>query len=158
MLTSLGLSNIKTYIQSGNVVFHDGYVRTADLTLLSQKIGAAIAKSHGFTPQVLVLTRPELAAAAASNPFPEAEREPKTLLLFFLASKPEHPDIDLLERLQTAEERFRLTEAVFYLHAPAGIGRSKLAAKVEKALGVPLTARNWQTVSKLLSLSAALTD
>ena len=66
--------------------------------------------------------------------------------------------MDLLERLQTGEEHFRLTEAVFYLHAPAGIGRSKLAAKVEKALGVSPTARNWQTVSKLLSLSAALTD
>ena len=146
---NLGLSNVKTYIQSGNVVFQSEYAKT----LLPEKIAAAVTESHGFTPKVLILTQQELADAAASNPFLKAEHELKTLHLFFLAAKPDNPDIDILERLKTATERFKLTETVFYLHAPDGIGRSKLAAKVEKALGISATARNWQSVQKILSLA-----
>jgi len=54
--------------------------------------------------------------------------------------------------LKSPREDFRLIQQVFYLHAPDGIGRSKLAEKVEKNLGVPATARNWNTVSKLLAM------
>ena len=63
----------------------------------------------------------------------------------------------LLASIQSRTEDFRLVERVFYMYAPDGIGRSKLAAKVEKALGVPVTARNWNTVSKLLAMVHNLT-
>jgi uncharacterized protein (DUF1697 family) len=76
--------------------------------------------------------------------------EGKSLHFFFLASTPAKPDLDALAKLKSSSEEFKLGKNVFYLHAPDGIGRSKLAAKVEKALGVPATARNWNTVSKLM--------
>jgi len=105
--------------------------------------------------QVLLLTPRRLARAASANPFPEAERDPAKLGLYFLAEQPRRPDLELLEGLRSGAERFALKRDVFYLHAPNGIGRSKLAAKVEKALGVAATARNWRTVAKLLELARA---
>ncbi len=56
--------------------------------------------------------------------------------------------------LRSASESYQLIGRVFYLHAPEGVGRSKLAANVEKALGVPVTARNWRSVNAILSLAA----
>ncbi len=55
--------------------------------------------------------------------------------------------------LQSGRERYQLDDGVFYLHAPDGIGRSKLAARAERALGVATTARNWQSVEKIMALT-----
>ena len=67
--------------------------------------------------------------------------------------EPERPDLDGLEGIKGDRERFVLGEGVFYLHAPDGIGRSRLAAKAEKLLGVPATARNWRTVRKVMDMA-----
>jgi len=91
--------------------------------------------------------------AMASNPFPAAESEPKTLHLYFLASAPQNPDLKMLDSLKKADEQFKLIDNVFYLHTPDGIGRSKLAERAEKALGVAATARNWRTVSKIMAMA-----
>lgn len=151
LLESLDCSDVKTYIQSGNVVF--SHAETGDANL-SQKIGSAIEKRYGFLPRVLLLSAEELQRAAAENPFTAAATEPKTLHLWFLAETPREPDLDGLHKLKAESESFVLTGRTFYLHAPDGIGRSKLAARVEKLLGVTATARNWQTVQKVLELSA----
>ena len=100
--------------------------------------------------------RGELERVMARNPFPEAESDPKTLHLGFLASVPNNPDLDKLETLKSDTERFRLIDTVFYLHAPDGIGRSKLAARAERLLGVPMTDRNWRTVVKLREMANEL--
>ena len=73
-LENLGSQNVKTYIQSGNVVFQS---KEEDASLLSNKIGAAIKKSHGFEPQVLLLELEEMERAVASNPFPAGVLEIK---------------------------------------------------------------------------------
>lgn len=150
VLEGLGLKNVQTYIQSGNVVFQTSANNTREL---ARDIGAAIGKNHQFVPQVFVLTVQELQNALASNPFPDGEADPKSLHLSFLESSPAKPDLEKLASLQSGSERYELAGTVFYLHAPGGIGRSKLAAKVEKALGVSLTARNWRTASAVLSLA-----
>ena len=150
VLEGLGLHNIKTYIQSGNVVFQSEKIDTSGL---SDKISVAINKRHGFTPQVFLLELDELENAIASNPFPEAESEPKTLHLYFLALVPKSPDLKTLEGIKRESERFKLKGKVFYLHAPDGIGRSKLAVQAEKSLGIAVTARNWRTVSKVLAMA-----
>ena len=93
-----------------------------------------------------------MAQAIAANPFPQAEAEPKTLHLYFLTDSPENPDLNRLDQLKRGTEQYRLSDKVFYLYAPDGIGRSKLAEQVEKALGVAATARNWRTVSKVMAL------
>jgi uncharacterized protein (DUF1697 family) len=91
--------------------------------------------------------------AVTSNPYPDAESQPKTLHLTFLASVPRSPDLTTLNRLRRANERFTLEGKVFYLHAPDGVGKSKLFARIEKSLGVPGTARNWRSVCNIKALA-----
>jgi uncharacterized protein (DUF1697 family) len=153
LLEKLELANVKTYIQSGNVVFQS---RRTNLPELAQEIGAAINDSHGFTPQIMLLRQADFATAVSHNPFPEAQDNHKTLHFYFLESIPLNPDLATLESLKTGREQFKLIGTVFYLHAPDGIGRSKLAERVEKALGVAATARNWRTVSKVLEMGTAV--
>jgi uncharacterized protein (DUF1697 family) len=150
---NVGCQDVATYIQSGNAVFQSG---EKDASLLSEKIGAEIKERHGFEPRVLLLASEEMERAMRSNPFPEAESEPKTLHLYFLAAPPESTDLDALEGIKGDRERFVLADGVFYLHAPDGLGRSKLAANVERLLGVPATARNWRTVSKVMEMAEQL--
>ncbi len=148
VLEGLGLQEVKTYIQSGNAVFQSGSTKQ-----LAAEIGTAIRKSHGFEPKVLLLDAAALERAIKANPYPEAEHEPRTLHLNFLASPPSKPDLAGLDRLKTESERYQLEGNVCYLHAPDGIGRSKLAAGMERLLGVPMTSRNWNTVCKLRELA-----
>ena len=150
VLGELGLREVATYIQSGNVVFA---AEQTDKAALVESIREAVHQSHGFAPQVLLLTAEEFAQAAAANPYPEAEEEPKTLHLYFLEESPSNPDLEKLAALKLDNEHFTLINKVFYLHAPDGIGRSKLAAGVEKALGVPVTARNWRSVGRVLEMA-----
>ena len=147
ILARLGCSGVRTYIQSGNVVFDEpdaGEVSPAS-------IAAAIEAQTGIGTRVLTLTVAEFRKAADGNPF--AGEEPRTVHLFFLDAAPGDPDLDAIQALGRGSERWQLTDAVFYLHAPEGVARSKLAAAVERKLGVGATARNWRTVSKLLELA-----
>lgn len=152
LLDSLGCRNVRTYIQSGNAVF-DNPAR--DREKLAQRIAGTIAAERGFEPRVLLVDLPELERVIASNPFVEAEGEPKWLHVGFLESEPETPDLDALDRLRSGRERFELVGRAFYLHTPDGFGTSKLAAQAETLLGVPMTARNWRTVQKARELAAA---
>ena len=151
-LRALGLENVRTYIQSGNAVFE---VTGSVSKTLPVKIAARIEERHGFRPQVLIRSSDELQTAVDANPFPEAESNPKTLHVFFLASEVPSPDVASLDAAKSPSERFVLGDRVFYLHAPNGVARSKLAANTEKYLGVPVTARNWRTVQKLLDMTRA---
>jgi uncharacterized protein (DUF1697 family) len=150
LLEKLGLYSVKTYLQSGNAVFQH---KAEDASQLSSRISAAIKESHGFEPRVFLLELAEMEQVMMSNPFPEAESEPKTLHLYFLAAASQNPDLKTLDSIKQANEQFKLIDKVFYLYAPDGIGRSKLAARVEKSLGVAVTARNWRTVWKLMALA-----
>ncbi|MCB9420500.1 MAG: DUF1697 domain-containing protein [Ardenticatenaceae bacterium] len=151
VLAGLGLENIQTYIQSGNVVFQTDRV---DLAELAVEMGTAVAQSHGFTPKIMLLEAHQLEDAIAANPYPQGESDPKSVHFYFLEAVPAAPDLAALEALKTEREQFQLIDDVFYLYAPDGIGRSKLAERVEKALGVSATARNWRTVSKIMAMIA----
>ena len=153
VLEGLGLKNVKTYIQSGNVVFQSANTNAVEL---SRKITAVIKTKHGIAPQVWLLGTKDLQAAIAANPFSQGEREPKSLHLFFLNAVPRQPDLETLASVKARNEQFKLIKQVFYLHAPDGIGRSKHATKVEKALGVAVTARNWRTVKGIMFIAAAV--
>jgi uncharacterized protein (DUF1697 family) len=97
ILENLGSQSVNTYIQSGNAVFQH---KAESVFELSDRIRAALRESHGFEPQVLLLDVAEMEQAIASNPFPEAETEPKTLHLYFLADPPENPDLKTLDDLK----------------------------------------------------------
>jgi len=150
ILEEIGARNIRTYIQSGNAVFQIADENPAQLPV---QLAAEIKKRHGFEPWVLILGLAALEKAMAENPFPEAEADPVSLHLGFLAAMPTNPDLKKLDSLRTASERFHLSDRVFYLHAPDGVGRSRLAASSEKLLGVPMTDRNWRTVCKIREMA-----
>ncbi|NPV57614.1 MAG: DUF1697 domain-containing protein [Anaerolineae bacterium] len=151
ILNALGAEKVKTYVQSGNVVLQCTPETAADL---AQRLGDEIRARHGFEPHILTLSQAELEKAMANNPFPEAEANPSSLHLGFLADTPSDPKLDKLESLRAESERFRLIDNVFYLHAPEGIGRSKLAANSERLLGAAMTDRNWNTVCKLKEMAS----
>ena len=153
ILAEIGLVNVQTYIQSGNVVCQ---TNRTDLPALSEEISAAIGESHGFVPRILLMGLADLATAVSCNPFPATDEQHKTLHFYFLEAVPTNPDLASLEAIKTETEQFALIDTMFYLHAPEGIGRSKLAAKVERALGVATTARNWRTVSKMMEMGTAV--
>jgi uncharacterized protein (DUF1697 family) len=141
-----GFREVRTYIQSGNVVLKSQEPpggRLADL----------IERHFGFRPAVLVLSAEELRQAADRNPFDKDGG--KKVHLFFCEPEPPQPDFGLLEALKGPAEDYRLSGRVFYLYAPDGIGRSRLAEKIGKALpGTDITARNLNTINKLLEMSA----
>lgn len=149
LLENLGLQNVKTYIASGNVVFQS---HEKNRSQLSSQISAEIKKGHGFAPDVQLLTKEEMEKAIQSNPFPQGEDKPKSLHLFFLAAVPPNPDLEAIDALRAENERFALVDKVFYLHAPDGVGRSKLAEKFGRYINVSMTARNWRTVTKIMEM------
>jgi uncharacterized protein (DUF1697 family) len=149
VLETADFRNIKTYIQSGNAVFQ---ADTKDAAGLAKKIKAAIQRKHAFAPGVIVLRLDEFKHAVASNPYRGADSNPKALHLVFLDSTPQNLDLSAFQKYRARGEEFSLKKRVLYFWGPDGIGRSKLFARIEKLLGVAVTARNWRTVCKLLEL------
>jgi uncharacterized protein (DUF1697 family) len=152
LLEELGCRDVRTYIQSGNVVFQSA---SSDTARLASRLTAAVQKRWGFEPHVLILTRDEFERAAAANPFPQAIDNPKAVHLFFLAERPKAPDLQACAATSIRTERFELKGRVFYLFSPDGFGTSKLATRAERFLGVAATARNWRTVTTLLEMAGA---
>ena len=150
-LEALKLKNVRTYIQSGNVVFD---TEEKNLGSLTTKIAKRIERQHGFRPQVLLIGREELQNAIQANPFPQAVSDPKSLHFFFLEKPAPKANIQALDLAKTPTESYVLKGSVFFLHAPDGIGRSKLAASAERHLGVAATARNYRTVEKIAEMAA----
>jgi uncharacterized protein (DUF1697 family) len=145
-----GCTRVQTYIQSGNVVFF----YASDRDELSEQIVTSINQRFGFSPKLLLLDRDELATVIAANPFADLEHDPKLVHVWFLAETAPRADIVSIDSKLAKSESYALEGNAFYLCAPEGIGRSKLASNVEKFLGVDATARNWRTVNKLQELAA----
>ena len=153
IFATLNYENIKTYIQSGNVVFQSRKkVDNKDAVEISKLVKA----KRGFEPKVLILEAEELKIAISNNPFPTTDG--KALHFYFLESQVNQPNMERLMSVKSESEDFELIQKVFYLYAPLGIGRSKLASEIEKALGIPVSARNWNTVNKIFSLIEKAAD
>ena len=141
ILEALGADNPQSYIQSGNVVI--------DGALSADAIGAAIEAAKGFRPYVLVLSGNTFLDIVAQNPFEAFDG--KLVHIWFTAGAFTF-DQENADRLRADSEALHVGARAVYLHAPEGIGRSKLATKIEKLAGVPCTARNMNTVFKLLEM------
>ena len=149
---SLGLRDPQTYLQSGNVVFRTAGPGNARL---AERIAAAIESAFGFRPEVIVRTRPEMEDAVARNPFSARPGiDPARLLVHFLAADPGQLARERLLAVRTDTEELRLEGRELYIYFPDGMGRSKVwPAAVDRALQVPGTGRNWNTVLKLLEMA-----
>ena len=154
LFIDLGFEEPRSYIQSGNIVFR---ASSRDRGRLTAGIQRAVMAQHGFEPTVLLLDIEALTSSIARNPYPHAEPAPKSLHLYFFAEAPQNPDLEALNQWCSPTEQFALIDAVGYLDAPDGIGRSKLAARVEKLLG-SATARNWRTVTSVLEIANHLEE
>jgi uncharacterized protein (DUF1697 family) len=159
VVMSLGHGDVATYIQSGNVLFSSD---EADTARLAADLEQAIAGTLGIQAGVVVLTRDELAKVARDNPY-ASEPNPKFVHVVFLAADPEPEMPARLAQVQEqaagkgSRDTVQLTGRAVFVHTPDGFGTSELVKLLGKA-GGPMssrgagTARNWATVSKLLTL------
>ena len=148
LLATLGLDKVETYIQSGNAVFTGGPPDAE----LAPALRAAIRAAHGFAPEVFLLRLPAL-QSALDHPFgPEAD--PARIHAVFLADPAPAFEEARLQALRQ-DEAWTLRPGLLLLHTPAGIGRSKLAEALPRALKAPQTARNLKTVAALAAMLAS---
>lgn len=153
-LTALGLTDVQTYIQSGNVVLTAP--RSAP-EALSHKIQTAIAQDFGFEVAVIVRSAEQLGELLKRNPFLESPGvDAASLHVTFLTQTAPQAALHRLEKMAITAEPDRLHHLAqeIYLHCPNGYGRSKLTnTALEKALGLQATTRNWNTLNKLYAMA-----
>jgi len=148
---ALGLTDVKSLLQSGNLVFRGDRQTDAALESLLE---SETAKRLGVSADYVVRSGDELARAVARNPFPkEAKNDPSHLLVMFLKAEPRAKDVDALRVAIKGREIVANDGKQLYLVYPDGIGRSKLTGTmIERTLATKGTARNWNTILKLLAL------
>jgi uncharacterized protein (DUF1697 family) len=143
LFVSLGHADVKSYIQSGNVVFRGTAVDAG-------KLEAAIGKRFGLDTRVILRTHPELEAAAAASPFDTSAH------VIFLDRAPTAAAIEALDPDRSPGDRFSVAGREIYVSFAHGAGRTKLTLDwFERRLGVAGTQRNWNTLLKLIDLTAA---
>ncbi len=149
LFEALGYGDVRTYVQSGNVVFTSS---DEDVAAVARRIEDGITNHLGLRVTVLVRTPDDLAAIVRDNPFSSADLS--RVHVTFLASEPAPERLEEMSAHAIGPDEFRFRHREIYLHTPDGYGRSKLNnAALERWLGVPATTRNWRTVTKLVELS-----
>jgi uncharacterized protein (DUF1697 family) len=142
---SLGMKNVRTYIQSGNIVFESN--RTDE----APRLADAIAKEFNVKTFAVIRTREDLEQLTASNPYPT--QDPKKVVVVFLTATPSPEAIAAVEAMQITPEQITFQNREMIIYFPNGQGVSKLPiAKIERTLKVAGTGRNWNTVQALLAL------
>ena len=151
LLTELGCSEVKTYIQSGNVVYKAGRALAGRLPKLIEE---AIGKRFGLRVPVVVRTEGELRAIAANNPFLRAGGDPDHLHVAFLADEPSAVAVAALDPQRSPPDEFVVLGKEIFLSFPEGLARTKLSnAYFDAKLATTSTMRNWRTLLKLIELT-----
>jgi len=147
-LEALGLNDVKTYIQSGNVVFKTAKASSA---ALSRKIETKIARVFGFPVSVITRTSDDMETIVKSNPFLNAQGiDPEKLHIAFLSQPPAASALTKLEALMLSPDQFRCLGQELYLYLPNGVSGSVLMKNpLDRVLAVVTTTRNWRTVNTL---------
>lgn len=155
MCGKLGLCDVRTYIASGNVLFR---CDAGEVALCSDRLEAAIEKRHKFRPRVIMRTLPEVRRVLASDVFPDIDSlDPSRVLVMFLGAAPGAAARKAVGALNGGSERFVVRGREAFLYYPQGAGRAETPmSAVEKALGMPGTCRNWNTVRTLVEMGEEL--
>ncbi|MGW0366969.1 DUF1697 domain-containing protein [Streptomyces sp. NPDC002990] len=154
VLEGLGHGDVQTYLQSGNAVFSSA---REDPAALARELETAIEAHFGFRVPCLVVDGEYLRAVADACPFPAAQLEGKQLHAVFCSEQPAEDRFAALDAPSFLPEEYRVGDRVLYLYAPQGLGRSKLAEALARPAvvgGMDVTTRNWNTVVKLVELTA----
>lgn len=145
--SGIGCEDVRTYIQSGNVLFTHGSLSGTEL---ERALEVAIAAQTGFDVKVMVRTAQEMKVVKEREPFPGAD--PAFLSVGFLREKPAREAVAKLSRTDWSPEEAAIIGREIYLHLPNGMGRTKLGQALDR-LGTPVTVRNWRTVLTLTGLA-----
>ena len=148
LFASLGHSSVSTFIQSGNVLF------SSNAPVSPETLQAAVTKRFKLDITVVLREPAELRHVVASNPF--AAGDPTKVHVGFMTSNPSTNSLHLLEKAAFEPEEFTILGKEVYLYLPAGMARTKLPSYLYRHLQLPITFRNWRTVTKLMELAAEL--
>ena len=152
---SLKLLDVRTYVQSGNVLFK---TEEREIDTLVKKIQDAVERRFKLRPDVIVRTSAELRGVVARNPFARRRGiEPSKLLVTFLASDPGEAAREQIRKLKTDPEEVRIDGRELYIYFPDGMARPKLSlVTMEKILKTSGTGRNWNSVTKMLEIAESM--
>lgn len=141
-----GAHDVRTYIQSGNVLFS-----ASEPERVTAAVTAEIARVFGYPGRIVLRSAAELFAAYKTNPF--AGAPPESLHVYFLADPPAKAAVKALDPDRSSGDSFVVRNREIYLYLPAGMARTRLSnVYFDKQLGTLSTARNWNTIGKLVEL------
>jgi uncharacterized protein (DUF1697 family) len=145
---AMGFEAVKTYIQSGNIVFK---AKKTSPSTLAKKLEEQIVKDFGFSAPVIVRSSDEIEAVIGNNPFlSEAGIDPDKLHVMFLSASPSADAVQQLTTLTVQPDRCHCREKEIYFYFPNGVSQSVLfKSPVDRILAVTTTTRNWKTVNSL---------
>lgn len=155
LFNALKFTNVKTYIQSGNVVFQD---KGKDTGALEKKIIKAIKETFGFDVPVLVLNAGMLPAILKSNPYmKKKDTDTDKLYLTFFNGSYDKKTLDTIAAVDYKGDEFIVKDQVIYLHLPNNYGNTKLNNNFfESKLKITATTRNWKTMNELLRMAEGI--
>lgn len=149
MCEKLGLKNVKTYIQSGNLIFNSDRQNSE----LENDLEKAITEKFGFDVPVVVRTEKQLEVSIKNNPFFDQDTDIKQLHLTFLKEKPNKENVDKTLTYNYEPDEFQINDKDIFIFCSGKYHESKLTNNFfEKQLKVGATTRNWKTVMKLSEL------
>lgn len=147
-LAAAGLTEVQTYIQSGNAVVH---APAGQEGLVQQRVAAVLAAKFGLAVPVVVIRAADWSQLVQQNPFVDQGIDPKLLHVAVLQGPPRAGA--MLDPARSPGDAWHLQDRALYLHLPAGVSGSKLGIDyLERQLGTPVTLRNWATTLKLLAM------
>ena len=155
MYETLKFDDVKTYVQSGNVVFRAEKEKT---DVLEAKIAEQIKHKYDFEVPLIVMAIDKLKSIINSNPFKDdPDKDEKFLHVSFLGSTPENYNEEAILSKRAGQEEIIITSEAVYLYCPHGYGTTKLNNNfLENKLNVPATTRNWKTTNALLALANSI--
>ncbi len=147
----LGFTKVRTFIQSGNVIFQDGTFEPKDL---EHKISFKIKELFSFDVPVIVKTKDQLEILYKNNPFlRKCNNEIDKLHVTFFSEQPKQSDIENFN-ISSGSDEYSFGDSAFYLYCPGGYGKTKLSNQyLEQKLKVNATTRNWKTLIELLNIA-----
>lgn len=149
LVESLGYGDVRTLLNSGNVVFTAPQGSAAGA---AARLEGALTEQIGVSSRVTVLTAAEVARIVADNPLLEVATDPSRLMVSVLNDRADRPRLDALLKEDWAPETLAVGDRVAYTWCPQGVLESRLAATLARALRDSITTRNWATVLKLHAL------
>jgi uncharacterized protein (DUF1697 family) len=148
LLEALGCEEVATVLQSGNALF----TAAGPPAKLEARIGARITADFGMDVKVLVRSAEELAAVVDANPWPARGADPKEQHFAFLSAAAPVKKIAAISADDFLPDEFEVGDRVLYLRLPDGVAKSRFP-NWDRLLGVDVTARNWNTVNRLMTLA-----